>query len=148
MKENTKKIREVAEKKNLLSSAPISHGVGRRKSSVARVWLRHGEGKIVINNKEFLKYCTTDVARRAVLESLAVVGAGTNFSVDVNVNGGGIHSQADAIKLGIARALSFYSTEFRSVLRTKGYLTVDSRLKERKKYGQKGARKKFQFVKR
>jgi small subunit ribosomal protein S9 len=148
MKENTKKIREVAEKKNLLSSAPISHGVGRRKSSVARVWLRHGEGKIVINNKEFLKYCTTDVARRAVLESLAVVGAGTNFSVDVNVNGGGIHSQADAIKLGIARALSFYSTEFRLVLRAKGYLTVDSRLKERKKYGQKGARKKFQFVKR
>lgn len=148
MKENTKKIREVAEKKNLLSSAPISHGVGRRKSSVARVWLRHGEGKIVINNKEFLKYCTTDVARRAVLESLAVVGVGTNFSVDVNVNGGGIHSQADAIKLGIARALSFYSTEFRLVLRAKGYLTVDSRLKERKKYGQKGARKKFQFVKR
>lgn len=148
MKENTKKIREVAEKKNLLSSAPISHGVGRRKSSVARVWLRHGEGKIIINNKEFLKYCTTDVARRAVLESLAVVGAGTNFSVDVNVHGGGIHSQADAIKLGIARALSFYSTEFRSVLRAKGYLTVDSRLKERKKYGQKGARKKFQFVKR
>lgn len=148
MKENTKKIREVAEKKNLLSSAPISHGVGRRKSSVARVWLRHGQGKIVINNKEFLKYCTTDVARRAVLESLAVVGAGTNFSVDVNVNGGGIHSQADAIKLGIARALSFYSTEFRLVLRAKGYLTVDSRLKERKKYGQKGARKKFQFVKR
>ncbi len=148
MKENTKKIREAAEKKNLLSSAPISHGVGRRKSSVARVWLRHGEGKIIINNKEFLKYCTTDVARRAVLESLAVVGAGTNFSVDVNVHGGGIHSQADAIKLGIARALSFYSTEFRSVLRAKGYLTVDSRLKERKKYGQKGARKKFQFVKR
>lgn len=148
MKENTKKIKELAEKKNLLSSVPISHGVGRRKSSVARIWLRHGDGKITINNKEFLKYCSTDVAKRTVLEPLAVVGAGTDFSIEVNVHGGGIHSQADAIKLGIARALSFYKPEYRSILRTKGYLTVDSRLKERKKYGQKGARKRFQFVKR
>lgn len=82
------------------------------------------------------------------MEPLALVGVGSDFSIDVNVKGGGIHSQADAIKLGISRALSFYNKDYKEILRSKGYLTVDSRIKERKKYGQKGARKKFQFVKR
>jgi small subunit ribosomal protein S9 len=148
MKEIAKKIKNSPEKLKLISSLPIAHGVGRRKSSIARIWLRHGEGKITINKKDFLNYCSTDVARRAVLEPLALVGVGSDFSIEVNVKGGGIHSQADAIKLGISRALGFYSDEYRVQLRSKGYLTVDSRLKERKKYGQKGARKKFQFVKR
>ena len=143
-----KKIKETAVKRNLISSLPIAHGVGRRKSSVARIWLRHGAGKITINKKDFLNYCSTDVAKRAVLEPLALIGVGSDFSIEVNVKGGGIHSQADAIKLGISRALSFYSNDYKIILRSKGYLTVDSRLKERKKYGQKGARKKFQFVKR
>ncbi len=148
MKEIAKKIKESSEKKGILTTIPVAHGVGRRKSSVARIWLRHGSGKIVINNKDFISYCTTDVARRAVLEPIALVGVGSDFSIDVNVQGGVIHSQADAIKLAIARALSFYNTEYKTVLRSKGYLTVDSRIKERKKYGQKGARKKFEFVKR
>jgi small subunit ribosomal protein S9 len=148
MKEIAKKIKDTAEKKNLLSSSPIAHGVGRRKSSVARIWLRHGAGKITINKKDFLTYCNTDVSRRSVLEPLALVGVGSDFSIDVNVKGGGIHSQADAIKLGISRALGFYNNDYKEILRSKGYLTVDSRIKERKKYGQKGARKKFQFVKR
>lgn len=148
MKEIAKKIKSSPEKIKLISSLPIAHGVGRRKSSVARIWLRHGIGKITINNKDFLNYCTTDVARRSVLEPLALVGVGSDFSIQVNVKGGGIHSQADAIKLAISRALGFYNDEYRVLLRSKGYLTVDSRIKERKKYGQKGARKKFQFVKR
>lgn len=143
-----KKIKEIAEKGKLLSSAPIAHGVGRRKSSVARIWLRHGAGKITINKKDFIKYCSTDVARRAILEPIALIGVGTEFSIEVNVAGGGIHSQAGAIRLGIARALVAYNDGYKEMFRKEGYLTVDSRLKERKKYGQKGARKKFQFVKR
>jgi small subunit ribosomal protein S9 len=148
MKEIAKKIKGAAEKGKLLSSLPIAHGVGRRKSSVARIWLRHGAGKITINKKDFLSYCSTDVARRSILEPLALIGVGSDFSIDVNVKGGGVHSQADAIKLAISRALGFYNDDYRVMLRNKGYLTVDSRIKERKKYGQKGARKKFQFVKR
>lgn len=148
IKETSKKIKEAAEKKNIISKLPISHGVGRRKSSVARVWLRHGNGKIIINKKDFSVYCSTDVAKRSVLEPIALVGAGSDFSIDVNVSGGGIHSQADAVKLGISRALGIYSENYRLLLREKGYLTVDSRVKERKKYGQRGARRKFQFVKR
>lgn len=147
-KKMTKSVKESAVTKELLKKAPVSHGVGRRKSAVARVWLRHGNGKITINNKNFVTYCSTDVAKRAVLEPIALLEVSSDFSVDVNVKGGGIHSQADAIKLGISRALAFYSEEYRKLLREKGYLTVDGRIKERKKPGQAGARKKFQFVKR
>lgn len=148
IKTTTRKFKDLGEKKNLISRVPIAHGVGRRKSSVARVWVRHGNGKIIINKKDFAVYCCTDVAKRSVLEPIALVGVGSEFSFDINVRGGGIHSQADAIKLGISRALSLYSEEHRLLLREKGYLTVDSRVKERKKPGQPGARKKFQFVKR
>jgi len=149
MKENTKKIKEAAIKQDMLSKTPIAHGTGRRKSSVARVWLRHGSGSITINKKDFTKYCQTDVMRRTILEPLALLKVGNDFNIDVNVKGGGIHSQAGAIQLGLARAFFHYRGEvFHGLLRGAGFLTVDSRRKERKKYGQKGARKKFQFVKR
>jgi small subunit ribosomal protein S9 len=147
-KKINKSIKEATTAKGLIKKTPVSHGVGRRKSAVARVWLRHGNGEITINHKHFVSYCSTDVAKRAVLEPIALVGAAADFSFDVNVKGGGIHSQADAIKLGISRSLALYSEEYRKLLREKGYLTVDSRIKERKKPGQAGARKKFQFVKR
>jgi small subunit ribosomal protein S9 len=148
IKENAKKFKEVMVKKSLVSTAPVAHGVGRRKSSVARVWLKHGDGKIVINGRDFVEYCHTDVARRLVIEPFALVGVGKSFNIQVNVNGGGIHSQSGAIRLGISRALVEYNESNRKILRDNGFLTVDSRLKERKKYGQKGARRKFQFVKR
>lgn len=149
MKETTKKIKEAAIKQEVLIRVPISHGVGRRKSSVARVWLRHGTGVITINKQDFAKYCQTDVMRRTILEPLALLQVGSDFNVDVNVNGGGVHSQSGAIQLGLSRALLHYQFDaFHTPLRTAGFLTVDSRRKERKKYGQKGARKKFQFVKR
>lgn len=149
MKENTKKIRDAATKHEVLSKSPISNGTGRRKSSVAQVWLRHGSGNITINKKNFIKYCQTDVMRRNILEPLALLQVGSDFNIDINVKGGGIHSQSGAIRLGLARALVLYKKEeFGSILRQAGFLTVDSRKKERKKYGQKGARKKFQFVKR
>jgi small subunit ribosomal protein S9 len=130
------------------SKAPISHGVGRRKSAVARVFLRHGKGNIIVNGKPFNEYFPTEVSRMAVkLPSIVYTGL-NHYDVEVNVNGGGLHGQADAVKLAISRALVVINEQTRELLRENGLLTVDSRLKERKKYGQKAARRKFQFVKR
>ena len=143
-----KKIREAVQKKGLVSQIPISHGVGRRKSSVARVWLRHGNGNISVNTKKSSAYFHTDISMRAIFQPFLVTNEEKSFDVEANVRGGGIHSQADAVKLGISRALLRYNEEYRKTLRENGLLTVDSRIKERKKYGQKGARGKFQFVKR
>ena len=148
MIEKSKKIQKIAKEKNLISNKPISHGVGRRKTSVARVWLRHGNGEININGKNFGAYFHTDLSKRLILEPIAKTECGNLFKLDVNISGGGIHSQAGAVRLGISRALAFYNEEYRKILRDNGFLTVDSRVKERKKPGQKGARKKFQFVKR
>ena len=148
MKETGKKIGSIAKKRSLLSSKPIAHGVGRRKSSIARVWLRHGTGKITVNTKNIATYFHTEVSQRAVLEPLAIVSAGSIFDIDINVKGGGIHSQADASKLGISRALIEFDDQYKLTLKLAGFLTVDARRKERKKPGQPGARRKFQFVKR
>jgi small subunit ribosomal protein S9 len=129
-------------------SAPLSHAVGRRKSAVARVWLKRGKGALLINEKEYTKYFDTELARLAAYAPFRVYPQASSYDVQVNVNGGGLSAQADAVKLGIARAFVEINPELRSVLRQNGLLTVDSRLKERKKYGQKAARRKFQFVKR
>lgn len=141
-------IKNIVSKKGLISNKPISHGVGRRKSSVARVWLRHGNGRILVNTKDSFIYFHTDVSKRAIIEPIALTETANKFDIDVNVKGGGVHSQAGAVKLAISRALVLYEDRHRKILRENGLLTVDSRLKERKKYGQKGARAKFQFVKR
>lgn len=129
-------------------NAPLAHGVGRRKSSVARVWLRKGKGSITVNHKPYREYFDTEVARLAAATPLNVYPHALNYDIVANVCGGGLHSQADAIKLGISRALLETNEELRPLLREHGLLTVDSRVKERKKYGQRGARRKFQFVKR
>ena len=148
MKEQVKKIRKAAAEKNLLKSTPISHGVGRRKTSIARVWLRHGDGEIIINGKNFSTYFHTDLSKRLVLEPIATTSTGSLFKIEINLSGGGVHSQAGAVRLGISRALASYNEEYKKTLSDSGFLTVDARRKERKKYGQKGARRKFQFVKR
>ena len=148
MKSVNKEIRKAAAKKDLLSKAPIAHGVGRRKTSVARVYLRHGSGKITLNKKEFEKHLHTDLSRKIAMEAVIATETDGLFDIQVNVFGGGVHSQAGAVRLGISRALVEYNVDYKKILREKGYLTVDSRNKERKKYGQPGARKKFQFVKR
>jgi small subunit ribosomal protein S9 len=148
MKDVIKKSKKIAEKGLSVNKTPVSHGVGRRKSSTARVWLRNGDGKITINTKNFESYFHTDVSQRAVLQPLDLTGTMKDFNIDVNVSGGGIHSQADAVKLGISRALLKYQPSYKEILKSENLLTVDSRVKERKKYGQKGARRKFQFVKR
>lgn len=139
-------------KKSLLEHAdvkrPVAHAVGRRKAAIARVWLRHGTGGITVNGLPHIEYFDTEVARGTVLLPFAAVPAASGFAVDVRVHGGGKMAQADAVKLGIARALVEIDEAHRVSLRDNELLTVDSRVKERKKYGQKAARRKFQFVKR
>lgn len=123
-------------------------GVGRRKSSVARVWIKPGKGDVVVNNRSFQEYFCTQETQADALRALVVCSAKGLFNVKVNVEGGGPCSQAGAVRLGIARALLATNDNFKVVLRENGLLTVDSRVKERKKPGQPGARRKFQFVKR
>ena len=136
-----------AKKSPVVSTPPISHGVGRRKSFVARVWLRKGTGKIVVNGKNFIEYFDTEIARLAASTPFRILPT-VAYDVQANVVGGGFIGQADAIKLGISRALVEVDEGLRVLLREHDLLTVDSRVKERKKYGQKAARRKFQFVKR
>jgi len=128
-------------------AAPI-WGTGRRKSAVARVRLLPGEGKIAINDHEVDAYFPEEKDRRSVLSPLVATGALKSFTIFVNVSGGGLSGQADAVKLGIARALKQADASFEKALRDGGFMTRDPRMKERKKYGQKGARKRFQFSKR
>jgi len=129
-------------------SSTTQHGVGRRKSATARVWLKNGSGSVVVNGLDYAKYFDTDVRREDVTRALNVTGHLKSYDVLVNVQGGGRAGQSGAVQLGIARALLAGDENLRPVLREHGLLTVDSRVKERKKYGQKAARKKFQFVKR
>jgi len=121
---------------------------GRRKTSVARVRLRPGDGKIVVNNRAFEAYFPSPALRVEVQQPLVHTELASKFDVRVNADGGGIHGQAGAARLGIARALVRFNPELKALLRQGGFLTRDPRAKERKKYGQKGARKRFQFSKR
>jgi small subunit ribosomal protein S9 len=124
------------------------YGTGRRKTSTARVFLRPGTGAITVNHREFERYFPTDALRTQVKRPLAVTETGEKFDVLATVAGGGVNGQAGAIKLGIARALVEFNAELRKQLKKDGLLTSDSRIKERKKYGLAGARKRFQFSKR
>jgi small subunit ribosomal protein S9 len=123
-------------------------GTGRRKTSVARVRLRAGKGKIVINQRSLEEYFPSEKYRESVLAPLAQTGKQNEVDISIRVNGGGLTGQADACKLGIARALKKYSEDSEAPLRESGLLTRDSRMKERKKYGLRGARRGTQFSKR
>ncbi len=124
------------------------YGTGRRKSSVARVFLRPGSGKFQVNGRELDKYFLTEAQRVEIRQPLVTSETTTTFDIRANVSGGGINGQAGALKMGIARALLEFNVELRKKLKVEGYLSRDARAKERKKYGQKGARKRFQFSKR
>lgn len=124
------------------------YGTGRRKSSVARVFLRPGSGEITVNGRPFEHYFVTSSQRSAAKQPLLSSETAATFNVVASVSGGGINGQADAVRMGIARALLGFNPELRKKLKTEGLLSRDSRGKERKKYGQKGARKRFQFSKR
>ena len=127
----------------------LAHGVGRRKSSVARVWLKKGSGSIIVNNKPIDEYFDTEITRysaKVPMSLCAEVSSKCDFKV--NIFGGGKCSQSGAVRLGISRALVKLDPDLRPTLKKNKLLTVDARVKERKKYGQRGARRKFQFVKR
>jgi small subunit ribosomal protein S9 len=124
------------------------YGTGRRKSSIARVFLRPGSGTFTVNDRAFDQYFVTDAQRVSAKSPLLSSETGTTFDVVATVHGGGVNGQADAVKLGIARALLEFNGELRKKLKGEGLLSRDARGKERKKYGQKGARKRFQFSKR
>jgi small subunit ribosomal protein S9 len=124
------------------------YGTGRRKSAVARVFMRPGSGKFTVNSKPFDEYFVTEAQRIAAKQSLVSADATANFDVLVTTSGGGINGQAGAVRLGVARALLEFNGDLRKQLKSAGFLERDARGKERKKYGQKGARARFQFSKR
>ena len=124
------------------------YGTGRRKTAIARVFLRPGTGEFKVNGKAFDEYFVTPSQRISAKLPLVSTDTAANFNVLANVCGGGVAGQADAVRLGITRALMEFNAEFRKKLKAEGLVTRDPRAKERKKYGQKGARKRFQFSKR
>jgi len=123
-------------------------GTGRRKTSVARIFLRPGSGKITVNGRAFENYFPTEALRVPAQQPLRLVEMQDRFDVLVLANGGGVSGQSGAIRMGISRALIEFNAELRPTLKKAGFLTRDARQHERKKYGQKGARKRFQFSKR
>jgi small subunit ribosomal protein S9 len=149
------KVSEKSQSKPASGSGPISEkkgglwwGVGRRKSSVARVRIKPGDGKLLINKRELNDYFRREQDRHEVIAPLHTVKGEKSFDVFVNVKGGGITGQSGATRLGIARALKNYDESFTQPLRDGGHLTRDPRMVERKKPGQSGARRRFQFSKR
>ena len=124
------------------------YGTGRRKTSTARVYLRPGTGSITVNKREFNVYFPNEALQMIIRQPLALTETGEKFDILVNVAGGGQAGQAGAVRHGITRALMEFNSDLRSVLKKEGLVTRDPRQKERKKYGQKGARARFQFSKR
>ncbi len=124
------------------------YGTGRRKSSVARVFLRPGTGEFKVNDRPFEEYFVTDAQRIMAKSALALTETSGTFNVVATCSGGGVASQAGAVRMGVARALEEFNPELRAKLKAEGFMSRDARMKERKKYGQKGARKRFQFSKR
>ena len=126
----------------------VVNTVGRRKSAIARVYVKPGNGTITINHKPVETYFPLDIFQYVVKQPLLVLENAESYDITVNLKGGGIHGQAEAARLGIARALIEINPEWRSIMKKNGFLTRDSRVVERKKPGQPGARRKFQFSKR
>jgi len=124
------------------------YGTGRRKSAIARVFLRPGTGAFKVNGKGYEEYFVTEQQRVAAKRALVLTELLSTFDVVTTVKGGGVSAQADAVKMGSARALVIFNPELRKLLKSENLLTRDARQKERKKYGQKGARARFQFSKR
>jgi small subunit ribosomal protein S9 len=124
------------------------YGTGRRKTSTARVYLRPGAGEVVVNRKPFETYFPNETLRMIIRQPLQLTETTAKFDLLINVSGGGPSGQAGAIRHGITRALMEFNADLRPMLKQAGLVTRDPRIKERKKYGQKGARKRFQFSKR
>ncbi|HBF43464.1 MAG TPA: 30S ribosomal protein S9 [Desulfobacteraceae bacterium] len=126
----------------------ICNATGKRKTAVARVWLKPGKGQITVNKKPIEQYFVRESDRMLVLEPLKLVDLLNKYDININTRGGGISGQAGAIRHGISRALVSVDPELRNTLKKQGFLTRDSRMKERKKYGLAGARARYQYSKR
>ncbi len=131
-----------------MESGNAFYATGKRKDSVAKVWLTPGTGNIVVNNKALNEYFELDVTRDLLSSPLVLTEKSEEFDIKITVLGGGKSGQAGAIRLGVSKALVLLDPDLRAVLKSAGFLTRDSRKKERKKYGKKGARASFQFSKR
>jgi small subunit ribosomal protein S9 len=129
-------------------SEELYYATGKRKTSIARVWLKPGDGKVTINKRSIDDYLKRETAKMIIRQPLELTETLGKFDIYVNVRGGGMSGQAGAIKHGISKALLEVNPDFRPLLKKNGFLTRDSRIKERKKYGQPGARKRFQYSKR
>ena len=138
----------MATKKEDIKSINLGHGVGRRKTSVARVYLREGNGQVKVNGKKIEEYFVDAINAAKVVQPFEVTETTGKYDLVITVAGGGICSQAEACRHGVARALVDYDADLRPALHTAGFMIRDSRMVERKKYGQKGARRRFQFSKR
>ena len=125
-----------------------THAIGRRKTSIARVYLKKGKGNVLVNNRDLSNYFATAMLQYKVNQPFALTDTLGKYDVKVSVVGGGMTGQAEAIRLGISRALSILNPDFRATLKPDGLMTRDPRMVERKKFGQKKARKRFQFSKR
>ena len=133
----------------MATSTRIQHyGTGKRKSSIARVYLRPGKGQIIVNKRALEEYFPSDTLKMVIKQPLQLTETSDKFDIFANIRGGGLTGQAWAMRLGISRALCEFNQELRGRLKKGGFLTRDSRIKERKKYGQPGARKRFQYSKR
>jgi small subunit ribosomal protein S9 len=126
----------------------LYHTVGKRKSAVARIWMKPGQGLITINKKPMDEYLTREADRILIKQPLELTETATKYDINITVRGGGLSGQAGAIRHGLARTLVDINADYRLSLKKAGMLTRDSRVKERKKYGQPGARKRFQYSKR
>jgi small subunit ribosomal protein S9 len=126
----------------------IINTIGRRKTSIARVYVKPGNGDIKINNRDLKEYFLSEIHQTTVKQALTTIKAEATYDVTVNVEGGGVKGQAEAVRLGIARALVEINSESKPALRKEGLMTRDSRMVERKKYGRRKARRRFQFSKR
>ena len=124
------------------------HFVGKRKTAIARLWMRPGTGKIQINNREFNNYFLRAASRMMLMQPMGLTGTTEKYDLEINVIGGGLNGQAGAIRHAISRALASLDPAYKATLKAKGFITRDARKKERKLPGQPGARKRFQFSKR
>jgi small subunit ribosomal protein S9 len=159
MSEQTTTTKSLADLKSAVSAAAPkreakrdkqgrSYATGKRKNAVARVWVKPGKGKIVINEREIEKYFTRPVLRMLINQPFMVTNRANEFDVVCTVSGGGLSGQAGAVRHGISKALTYYEPDLRPALKAGGFLTRDPRVVERKKYGKKKARRSFQFSKR
>jgi small subunit ribosomal protein S9 len=126
----------------------VYHAVGKRKTAIARIWMKPGKGNIRINNRSFEEYLSREADKEIIRQPLEITNTNDKYDISVNVRGGGVLGQAGAIRHGISRALVNINSEFRLLLKKANMLTRDPRMKERKKYGRSGARARFQYSKR